>query len=202
MIPRKRFKPDQLWHYLCPALSTPRCHIVTLPATRRRCASSTSLGAISRCLRRPYSSTTAQRSNDQSQQIQEQIYSDEGTEELPDYNEYSEEWDEDHLLGHKKRPRAPRNIESSPTGRLENLLAKKAEQSPNIINATQILRVLIRDRGIRPETRHYKALIQCHTDPRFGSPFIVQKLLAEMEQNGVPIDAGTLHAALKVCPIM
>lgn len=202
MMSRKRFKPDQLWHYLCPALSIPRRHIVTFPATRRRGASSTPLPAISRCLRRPYSSTSAQRSHDQSQQTQEQIYSDGEAEELSDNNEYSEAWDEDHLLGPKKRQRSPKNIETSSSGRLENLLAKKAEQTPNIINATQILRVLIRDRGIRPETRHYKALIQCHTDPRFGSPFMVQKLLAEMEENDVPIDAGTLHAALQVCPML
>lgn len=61
-----------------------------------------------------------------------------------------------------------------------------------------ILHVLIGQRHIRPEVRHYRALILANCDPKFGSADQVRALLAEMEPNGIPLDSATLHAALQV----
>lgn len=77
---------------------------------------------------------------------------------------------------------------------LQDLMVK----SPSILSATQILRCLIRDRHVRPEVRHYRALILANTDAERGSPKVVRKLLSEMEENRIPTDSGTLHAALQV----
>lgn len=78
--------------------------------------------------------------------------------------------------------------------RLQYVMYKK----PNIRHITQILRLLIRDRHIQPNARHYKALILANTDSERGSPEIVRRLLDEMENNGITADSGTLHAALQV----
>jgi len=92
----------------------------------------------------------------------------------------------------------PKDLEQRSTTNLENLLQKLVAKSPNIRGATQILRILIRDRNVRPEVRHYRALILANTDARYGSPENVRNLLKEMENNGIPADSGTLHAALRV----
>jgi uncharacterized protein (UPF0147 family) len=81
---------------------------------------------------------------------------------------------------------------------LETRLQYVTEKKPNIRHITQILRLLIRDRHVRPNARHYKALIIANTDNERGSPQVVRELLEEMESNGVTADSGTLHGALQV----
>ncbi|GAD94536.1 pentatricopeptide repeat protein [Paecilomyces variotii No. 5] len=95
----------------------------------------------------------------------------------------------------------PKDLEKQSTADLENLLQELVTQSPNIRGATQILRILIRDRNVRPEVRHYRALILANTDARYGSPENVRNLLKEMETNGIPADSGTLHAALQAVAV-
>lgn len=92
----------------------------------------------------------------------------------------------------------PKDLEQRSTGNLENLLQDSVSKSPSVHSATQILRILIRDRHVRPEVRHYRALILANTDARYGSPENVRNLLKEMESSGIPADSGTLHAALQV----
>ena len=75
---------------------------------------------------------------------------------------------------------------------------KSTRMTTRMIDVKHILDVLLRHRGVKPETQHYKALILCNCDPGQGSASHVQKLLAEMEENEVPIDSETLHAALQV----
>lgn len=72
------------------------------------------------------------------------------------------------------------------------------DNKPNIRHITQILRLLIRDRHVQPNARHYKALILANTDNERGSPQLVRGLLEEMENNGITADSGTLHGALQV----
>ncbi|KAJ9300844.1 hypothetical protein DTO271G3_2008 [Paecilomyces variotii] len=95
----------------------------------------------------------------------------------------------------------PKDLEHRSTTNLENLLQQLVAKSPNIRGATQILRILIRDRNVRPEVRHYRALILANTDARYGSPENVRSLLKEMENNGIPADSGTLHAALRAVAV-
>lgn len=103
--------------------------------------------------------------------------------------------------GKKKREskkELSKDLEERTTSNLENILQDHVEVSPSVGDTGRILQVLLRDRQIRPQVRHYRALILANTDAQRGSPVQVRKLLQEMEQNGVPTDSGTLHAALKV----
>ncbi|BDD59243.1 hypothetical protein MAP00_004465 [Monascus purpureus] len=101
----------------------------------------------------------------------------------------------------KKAMGVPRDLERRSTENLENMLQDLMVKSPSILSATQILRCLIRDRHVRPEVRHYRALILANTDAERGSPKVVRKLLSEMEENRIPTDSGTLHAALQVLAV-
>ncbi|RLL98597.1 hypothetical protein CFD26_105161 [Aspergillus turcosus] len=98
-------------------------------------------------------------------------------------------------------PGVPKNLEERSTPELENRLQELATGSPKILSASQILRILIRDRHVRPEVRHYRALILANSDAERGSPEVVRQLLSEMEKNGIPADSGTLHAALQVLAV-
>ncbi|GES57050.1 pentatricopeptide repeat protein [Aspergillus terreus] len=98
-------------------------------------------------------------------------------------------------------PGVPKSLEGKPTSVLEMKLQELSANEPRILSATQILRILIRDRHVRPEVRHYRALILANSDPERGSPDAVRHLLAEMEENGIPADSGTLHAALQALAV-
>ncbi|CAI7648399.1 unnamed protein product [Penicillium palitans] len=84
---------------------------------------------------------------------------------------------------------------------LESRLQYAMDNKPNIRHITQILRLLIRDRHVQPNARHYKALILANTDNERGSPQLVRGLLEEMENNGITADSGTLHGALQVLAV-
>jgi hypothetical protein len=92
----------------------------------------------------------------------------------------------------------PEDLQHRSTSNLESMLQQVISKSPNMIATTAILRVLIRDRHVRPQVRHYRALILANTDGKHGSPDNVRKLLKEMEENGIAADSGTLHSALQV----
>lgn len=85
-----------------------------------------------------------------------------------------------------------------PNDALETRLQYVMDKKPNIRHITQILRLLIRDRHVQPNARHYKALILANTDNERGSPQLVRGLLDEMEDHGIKADSGTLHGALQV----
>ncbi|CAG8011252.1 unnamed protein product [Penicillium olsonii] len=84
---------------------------------------------------------------------------------------------------------------------LEARLQYVMDKKPNIRHITQILRLLIRDRHVQPNARHYKALILANTDNERGSPQLVRGLLDEMESSGITADSGTLHGALQVLAV-
>ncbi|KAI9042883.1 pentatricopeptide repeat protein [Aspergillus affinis] len=95
----------------------------------------------------------------------------------------------------------PDTLKRKPTARLEAQLQELTAKRPKVVGAVQILRALIRDRHVRPDTRHYKALILANTDSERGSPENVRDLLSEMEANKITADSGTLHAALQVLAV-
>lgn len=99
----------------------------------------------------------------------------------------------------KKWPGVPKYAAEKSNDSLETLLQTEMAKKPNITSATNILRLLIRDRGVKPSARHYKALILANSDALHGSPMFVRSLLEEMEKQGIAADSGTLHAALQVC---
>ena len=99
----------------------------------------------------------------------------------------------DHFIG------IPESLAGQSTANLESKLKELSPRGPKIHSTMQILHTLVRMRHVRPAVRHYRALILANADPERGSPDVLRKLLTEMEQNGIPADSGTLHAALQVC---
>ncbi|KAI2789189.1 hypothetical protein POX_e07219 [Penicillium oxalicum] len=100
-----------------------------------------------------------------------------------------------------KWPGIPQYIAEKSNDSLEAMLQTEMGRRPNITSATHILRLLIRDRGVRPSARHYKALILANSDGVHGSPMFVRSLLEEMEKYDIAADSGTLHAALQALAV-
>lgn len=85
--------------------------------------------------------------------------------------------------------------------RLEAKLQTLATLPPDIVSTARTLDLLIRGHHVRPDVRHYRAMILANCDPLRGCARQVRALLGEMEPNGIPVDSGTLHTALQVCMI-
>ena len=62
-----------------------------------------------------------------------------------------------------------------------------------------MIRMLMRDRGERPDGRHYVAMILANADAENGSASEVEVLLKEMAAEGIALSSGAYHAILKVC---
>ena len=63
----------------------------------------------------------------------------------------------------------------------------------------EIVEILIRERGERPDKIHYHALISVQANLEHGSAAEVERLLQEMEEYRIELDAGICSAVLKVC---
>ncbi|KKK22054.1 hypothetical protein AOCH_003463 [Aspergillus ochraceoroseus] len=208
---QQRLVLDGLWRCLCPSftLKTLKRHSVVRPAKPgSRPLSSTLLPPpLSACHQRYYS-TNSSGDVDRHEAPGDRSYAiDIHTDTLPD-QEFSHIKGADNkieqLLGYRKSWQThgvPEQLQHWSTAKLEAKLRNIADRRPNVHSATQILRLLIRDRCIRPEGRHYKWLIQCNADPDRGTPILVRRLLAEMDENGIPADSGTLHAALQAIAV-
>ncbi|GFF50929.1 pentatricopeptide repeat protein [Aspergillus udagawae] len=203
---------DGLWYCLCPSFRISASHI-RLPFTRgkkpQRHGFSSAFGTTPRrCL------------NSDATKVSEEPKAQKGTESQGDDHSGSsiaQQSSQRSRLNSERRehvspplspsitlppsPGVPKNLEERSTPDLENRLQELATGSPKILSASQILRILIRDRHVRPEVRHYRALILANSDAERGSPDVVRQLLLEMEKNGIPADSGTLHAALQVLAV-
>ncbi|KAJ9614618.1 hypothetical protein H2200_002755 [Cladophialophora chaetospira] len=84
---------------------------------------------------------------------------------------------------------------------LEAELRWVARNAPAPRAIRNILRILIEERGIKPTPSHCEALIlgQCH--PEFGSIENVKRILEAMEEEGIPLEAPILLAALTVLSV-
>lgn len=58
--------------------------------------------------------------------------------------------------------------------------------------------MLVKQRGEKPDSRHYYALILANSDAALGSVEEVKRLLQEMENERIPIDSTVHHAVLRV----
>lgn len=94
--------------------------------------------------------------------------------------------------------RTPSSLEKKDNSTLESLLLTVSLRPHSLQYTAAILRILIRDRHVNPNVRHYRALIIANADPEYGSSEHVRSLLDEMEENGIAVDSGTLHGALQV----
>jgi hypothetical protein len=67
--------------------------------------------------------------------------------------------------------------------------------------AREIVEFLVRERREKPSVEHYNALILSNISASPGTAWQVHELLAEMQQAGLKLDAGTCHAILKVLAV-
>ncbi|KAL4801492.1 hypothetical protein BDV18DRAFT_149048 [Aspergillus unguis] len=198
---RRRLRTDQLWHFFCPALNlNPSNHsISTLSRTRRpRNPSTVPPDTIPKCLRKPNSSLT-QRRDDHSQRIERTTS---GKIKTSHYSGNSLDQPSHDLRGASSRARQAQTTPDRRTAEaLENRLIPIANTSRDPENVMRILRALIQGQKIKPEARHYLALIQCNTSPQHGSPVTMRDLLSEMNEHGIPLNSDILHAALEVLAV-
>ncbi|KAL4910141.1 hypothetical protein BDW74DRAFT_144508, partial [Aspergillus multicolor] len=200
---RKRLNTVQLQHYLCPALrtNTSKRLISTLPSARRpQCPSRVPLHTIPRCLQERNSTTSAihpekRTEGDgvahgapkrESAKVRRQKRKERGGKVV--YKGTRAEF--------RPTPEAPDSMKVLPLNEVEDKLTRLVEDGARLQNVMQPLYVLVRDREIKPDVRHYRAIIQSNTDPEHGSSETVRALLAEMEEHNVPLDASPLRAAL------
>lgn len=216
---RKALVLDGLWYCLCPSFTSRPLNCARTPFLRGKRSSyfpGILAGSISASPRRCLSNNSAKafhgsRSVHEGslRESREYVSPEEDQEHRPSNADENPEHNAGTLPGtessstspqRKRPPGVPKTLADRPTSYLENRLQDITATNPNIVSTTQILRILIRDRHVRPDARHYRALILANSDAERGSPEVVRQLLADMEENGVPADSATLHAAVQVCP--
>lgn len=77
---------------------------------------------------------------------------------------------------------------------------RRASNKGEYLQVQEIVRELIEEGAESPNARLYTALLLANADAECGSPTKVQRLLQEMEDEGVHTDSATYHAVLKVSP--
>ncbi|KAI4095790.1 MAG: hypothetical protein LQ339_007153 [Xanthoria mediterranea] len=65
----------------------------------------------------------------------------------------------------------------------------------------EVLKILIGERGVKPDRRHYQALLLANANPQHGSPGEVMDLVEEMEDSAITLDSAAYHAILKVLAV-
>lgn len=97
-----------------------------------------------------------------------------------------------------RQSKIPSDLSQKTEGNLENILQNVVDKLPNHTAALEVVTELVRRRHVRPQARHYRAMILANAQCIKGSAKQVEALLDDMEENGIVVDSGTLHAALKV----
>lgn len=199
-MPQRKLILDGLWYCLCPSFNaTLRRPGVSLIKGKRDLQSGR-LPTRTPLPRRCYSSSTPagadNGSNGTKTAPDNASTTDSSTAQRNSYYEQSApsktETHPDHFIG------VPENLAGQSTANLESRLKELSPRGPRVHSTMQILHTLVRMRHVRPGVRHYRALILANADPERGSPDVLRGLLKEMEENGIPADSGTLHAALQV----
>ena len=91
-------------------------------------------------------------------------------------------------------PRAQASIET-----LERELGWTARNKPNKSDIRDILGILIRERGVKPSSQHFEALILENGHPQQGSIASLEAVLEDMKDSDVAKGAAIHSAVLKVC---
>ncbi|EFQ99497.1 hypothetical protein MGYG_08982 [Nannizzia gypsea CBS 118893] len=100
-----------------------------------------------------------------------------------------------------RQSKIPSDLSQKTEANLENILQNAVDKLPNHNAALEVVTELVRRRHVRPQTRHYRAMILANTQCIRGSAKQVEALLNDMQENGIVVDSGTLHAALKALAI-
>lgn len=64
-----------------------------------------------------------------------------------------------------------------------------------------VLEIMIKERGVKPDRRHYQALLLANTSAQHGSPVEVAGIVEEMEEEGIGLDSAAYHAIIKVLAV-
>jgi hypothetical protein len=81
---------------------------------------------------------------------------------------------------------------------LEDELRWIARTRPDPKPIQDILRLLVKDRKIKPDSRHYEALVLGNCSAEHGSVDNVKSIMAEMEHEGLAISPSIYYAVLTV----
>ena len=173
---------DGLWQCLCPYLST---------LTKKRLPSvlSPALRSLIPCLSTPGRQIHAQSFHRVAQAALRSV--------TPILN----------LRGHRFIHQKPlfSALELRDQGRIRNLDIRSAYQELRKValrgayaQIQECVRILVKERGEKPNLRLYDALLLANTDPEHGSPQEVAELLEEMANDGLNPDSATYHAVLRV----
>ncbi|PNS20999.1 hypothetical protein CAC42_3336 [Sphaceloma murrayae] len=103
----------------------------------------------------------------------------------------------------ERRGKLPRSFpawESKSSPELYDMLRSYAEDGKKAMTVA-LVDYLVRNRGEKPNSRLYSSLILCNVDIDNGSALTVAQLLAEVEDEGLPMDSGMCHDALKVLSV-
>ncbi|KFZ22906.1 hypothetical protein V502_02619 [Pseudogymnoascus sp. VKM F-4520 (FW-2644)] len=79
---------------------------------------------------------------------------------------------------------------------LHDVLRTVRDESGSYQKTIDLVQYLIRDRGERPNVRHFDALIRANADAERGSAEEVEGLLKEMDKQGIIGDSGLYHGVL------
>lgn len=82
---------------------------------------------------------------------------------------------------------------------LHDILRTVRDESGSYQKTIQLVQYLIKNRGERPNVRHFDALIRANADAERGSAEEVEALLKEMDKHGIIGDSGLYHSVLMVC---
>ncbi|KFY44638.1 hypothetical protein V495_03342 [Pseudogymnoascus sp. VKM F-4514 (FW-929)] len=79
---------------------------------------------------------------------------------------------------------------------LHDILRTVRDESGSYQKTIQLVQYLIKNRGERPNVRHFDALIRANADAERGSAEEVEGLLKEMDKQGIIGDSGLYHSVL------
>ena len=78
---------------------------------------------------------------------------------------------------------------------------RRASSAGDYPRIREVLKILIRERGVKPDRRHYQALLLANTNPQHGSSVEVTRIIDIMENSGMALDSVAYHAILKVLAV-
>lgn len=82
---------------------------------------------------------------------------------------------------------------------LHDILRTVRDESGSYQKTINLVQYLLKNRGERPNVRHFDALIRANADAERGSAEEVEVLLREMDRQGIIGDSGLYHSVLMVC---
>lgn len=105
------------------------------------------------------------------------------------------------VAGEEREPQFHRLIRAASVQTIEQKLQHTAHHKPNVDGVRFMLKELIEVRHVKPQARHYEALILANCEARHGSADALYPILAEMERERIGISTFILSAVLKVLSI-